>query len=66
MGKRFFTKYSKYFIAQKGLTFGLGLSFYFIFGADGIILGLVLSYVHFTIPETVPATKESRINVDCN
>ena len=49
LGKRFFTKYSKYFITQKSLTFGLGLSFYFIFGAEGIILGLVLSYIHFTI-----------------
>ena len=49
LGKRFFAKYSKYFITQKSLTFGLGLSFYFIFGAEGVILGLVLSYVHFTI-----------------
>ena len=49
LGKRFFAKYSKYFITQKSLTFGLGLSFYFIFGAEGIILGLVLSYVHFIV-----------------
>ena len=49
LGKRFFTKYSKYFITQKSLTFGLGLSFYFIWGAEGIILGLALSYIHFVI-----------------
>jgi O-antigen/teichoic acid export membrane protein len=49
LGKRFFAKYSKYFITQKSLTFGLGLSFYFIFGAEGIILGLALSYIHFVI-----------------
>ena len=49
LGKRFFTKYSKYFITQKSLTFGLGLSFYFIFGPEGIIFGLALSYIHFVI-----------------
>ena len=49
LGKRFFTKYSKYFITQKSLTFGLGLSFYFIFGPEGIIFGLALSYIHFAI-----------------
>ena len=49
LGKRFFTKYSKYFITQKSLTFGLGLSFYFIWGVEGIILGLALSYIHFVI-----------------
>ncbi|SVD88650.1 uncharacterized protein METZ01_LOCUS441504, partial [marine metagenome] len=49
LGKRFFAKYSKYFITQKSLTFGLGLSFYFIWGAEGIILGLALSYIHFVI-----------------
>ena len=49
LGQKYFLKYSKYFITQKSLTFTLGLSLYFIFGTDGIILGLALSYVHFII-----------------
>ena len=49
LGKRFFSKYSKYLVTQKSLTLGLGLSFYFIFGVEGIIFGLALSYIHFTI-----------------
>jgi len=49
LGNKFFGKYSKYFIAQKGLTFGLGIILYFIFGVDGILFGLALSYIHFII-----------------
>ena len=49
LGKRLFSKYSKYVLAQKSLTFGLGILFYFMFGTDGIIFGIVLSYIHFAI-----------------
>ena len=49
LGKRLFSKYSKYVFTQKSLTFGLGILFYFMFGIDGIIFGIVLSYVHFAI-----------------
>ena len=49
IGNKFFGKYSKYLITQKGLTFGLGIAFYFIFGVDGIIFALALSYIHFII-----------------
>ena len=49
LGNKFFSKYSKYVITQKGLTFGLGITLYFIFGVDGILYGLALSYIHFTI-----------------
>ena len=61
LGKKFFTKYSKYFILQKSLTFTLGILFYFIFGVEGIIFGLVLSYVHFIII-IVNVFKSSKIN----
>ena len=49
LGNKFFGKYSKYLITQKGLTFGLGIALYFIFGVDGILFGLALSYIHFII-----------------
>ena len=49
LGNKFFGKYTKYFITQKGLTFGLGIALYFIFGVDGILFGLALSYIHFII-----------------
>jgi O-antigen/teichoic acid export membrane protein len=49
LGKKFFVSYSKYFLLQKSLTFLLGISFYFIFGPEGIIFGIVLSYIHFII-----------------
>ena len=49
LGNKFFGKYTKYFITQKGLTFGLGIALYFIFGVDGILFGLALSHIHFII-----------------
>ena len=49
LGKKFFKNYSRYFLTQKGLTFILGIGLYFVFGVDGIIFGLVLSYIHFSI-----------------
>jgi len=49
LGKKLFTNYSKYILTQRTLTFILGFGFYFIFGVEGIILALALSYVHFSI-----------------
>jgi len=49
LGKKKYTDYSGYVLAQKGLTMGLGIGFYFLFGVDGIIYGLALSYIHFII-----------------
>ena len=49
LGKKFFSQYSKYIITQKSLTLVLGILFYFIAGADGIIFALALSYIHFII-----------------
>ena len=49
LGKKFFVSYSKYFLLQKSLTFVLGILFYFIFGPEGIIFAIVLSYIHFII-----------------
>jgi O-antigen/teichoic acid export membrane protein len=61
LGKKFFGTYSKYFLLQKSLTFVLGISFYFIFGPEGIIFGIALSYIHFIII-ILKILRESKIN----
>ena len=47
VGKKLFTKYPKYFLIQKSLTFVLGISFFYIFGVEGILFAIALSYSHF-------------------
>ena len=47
VGKKLFTKYPKYFLLQKSLTFVLGISFFYLFGVEGIIFAIALSYGHF-------------------
>ena len=49
IGKKNFSSYGRSIIIQKILAVGLGLTFYYIFGVDGIIPALVISYVHFSI-----------------
>ena len=49
LGKKNFSAYSKNILLQRGLTFSLGFLFYFIFGPEGIIFALGLSYIHFSI-----------------
>ena len=61
LGKKFFVTYSKYFILQKSLTFVLGISFYFLLGPEGIIFGIVLSYIHFLII-ILKILKQTKIN----
>ena len=47
VGKKLFTKYPKYFLLQKSLTFVLGISFFFLFGVEGVIFAIAISYGHF-------------------
>ena len=47
VGKKLFTKYPKYFLLQKSLTFVLGISFFYLFGVEGVIFAIALSYGHF-------------------
>jgi len=47
LGKKLFSNYAKFFLTQKILTVIFGLGLYFTFGVDGIIFGLVLSYVPY-------------------
>ena len=49
LGKKQFSNYPKYILTQRTLTFSLGFGFYFIFGVEGILFALALSYVHFLI-----------------
>ena len=49
LGKKQFSNYPKYILTQRALTFSLGFGFYFIFGVEGILYALALSYVHFLI-----------------
>jgi len=47
LGKKQYSKYSINFLIQKGLMLGLGIGFYYLFGPEGIIFGMALSYIHF-------------------
>lgn len=49
LGKKSFSSYSKHTLIQKILTLGLGLLFFIIFGKDGIIFALSISYISFII-----------------
>ena len=61
LGKKEYVKYSINFLIQKGLMLGLGIGFYHIFGPEGIIFGIALSYIHFTFI-AVKISKDSKID----
>lgn len=44
LGKKYFKTYTKYILVQKTLMISLGIGFYFIFGINGIILGISISF----------------------
>ena len=47
LGKKIFSTYSKFFLAQKILTVIFGLGFYFLFGFEWVIFGLALSFIPY-------------------
>ena len=47
LGKKEFEGYLKYILIQKSLTPILGIGFFLIFGMEGLIYGLALSYIGF-------------------
>ena len=61
LGQKLFNSYAKYILTQKTLTLVLGLSFYYIFGVEGIIFALALSYIHFVI-FIFKGSRESKID----
>jgi O-antigen/teichoic acid export membrane protein len=61
LGRKQYSNYSKYTLVQKGLTLGLGFSFFYFFGYESIIFALALSYVlHFK--RVFSIFKEMKIN----
>lgn len=61
LGKKLFSDYTKYVLIQKGLTLGLGIGFFYLFGAEGIIYALALTYSFFAI-RIFKSFKESKID----
>ena len=49
LGRKAYTKYSKYFLTQKTLMVVLGIGFYYLIGFDGILYGFVLSFMPYTV-----------------
>ena len=49
LGRKAYTEYSKYFLTQKILMLVFGIGFYYLIGFDGILYGLVLSFVPYTL-----------------
>ena len=49
LGRKAYTEYSKYFLSQKILMLVFGIGFYYLIGFDGILYGLVLSFVPYTV-----------------
>ena len=49
LGKKAYTEYSKYFLSQKILMLVFGIGFYYFIGFDGILYGLVLSFIPYTV-----------------
>tara|TARA_B100001750_G_C15497206_1_gene594941 strand:+ start:605 stop:1756 length:1152 start_codon:yes stop_codon:yes gene_type:complete len=62
LGKKSFKKYPFYIITQKSMALILCLTFYFIFGFEGILFGLALSYSVFSLL-IYQGFKESKINL---
>ena len=61
LGRKQYANYSKYTLVQKGLTLGLGFSFFYFFGYESIIFALAISYVlHFK--RIFSIFKEMKIN----
>ena len=49
LGRKLFKKYLIFILLQKSLTLVIGIGFYFIFGEQGIIFALILSYLPYII-----------------
>ena len=61
LGRKQYSSYSKYALVQKGLTLGLGFSFFYFFGYESIIFALAISYIlHFK--RIFSIFKEMKIN----
>jgi O-antigen/teichoic acid export membrane protein len=43
VGKKLYTKYSKFLLTQKILQFTIGIGLYFLFGVNGVLIGIALA-----------------------
>jgi O-antigen/teichoic acid export membrane protein len=60
LGSKQYSTYAKYLITQNLLMVGLSISFYFLIGWEGVIIGIGLSYFPFSI-WVYKGFKESKI-----
>ena len=63
LGRKHFSSYSRYVLLQKGLTVGLGIGFFYLFGVDGIIFAIAISYSGYII-RSYKGLKDSAINFE--
>ena len=49
LGKKYYRRYAKMILIQKSLTMILGISFFYVFGINGVIFSLVLTYIPHVI-----------------
>lgn len=61
LGRASFVSYTRYFLLQKILTLILGIGFYYLFGYEGIIFALALSYTGYLI-RIYKGFRDSKIN----
>jgi len=61
LGKKLYKQYAKNIIIQKILLLVLGIGFYYIFGENGILIGIAASHGFFII-ELIKALKKSKFN----
>jgi len=61
LGRKLYVQYSKFVITQNLLMVSLSLGFYYIFGFEGVVLGIGLSYFPYII-RIVKGFKRSKID----
>ena len=61
IGRKLYKSYSKYIITQKILLVVFGISFYYLIGENGILIGIALSHAHLII-RVIKSIKNSKIN----
>lgn len=49
LGRKLYGSYTKYLITQKILMFGFSLLFYYLIGLEGVILGIAVSFLPYSI-----------------
>ena len=45
LGRKYYSKYAKMILIQKSLTISLGISFFYLFGTEGIIFAIALTFI---------------------